>query len=148
MISTFSSANFKIDENTATTYKATPGIIGNITISSSSTQVANPSLYTLDYGILRSIKAGSTISVTLPPEVALSSTPSYTYSINYGSFIATSPTVTTANGTTALSFAGLIVSQLNAGNNLRIRFTNIRNPNLISTSSSFQVVVSFAGLPT
>lgn len=67
VISTYSSNNFLVDQDMSMSYSALPGTISNITILPTSTQVAATTTYTLGYTLTRTIKAGSSIVVKIPP---------------------------------------------------------------------------------
>ena len=95
---------------------------------------------------MRTIKSGSSIVVKLPSEVSLSVSPSFSYSLNNGSYTIVSPAIVTANSTT-LTFANIIASQLAAGANIKIRFNRLINPSSMAPSSSFGVDVSYNGYP-
>ena len=93
MISTYSNGGFAIDEDVSQTYTATSEIIGNITITPSSLIVADEVDYTITYGLLNILKAGSEIRITIPSELVLASSPSYTYSLNSGASLISSPAI-------------------------------------------------------
>lgn len=76
--------------------------------------------------------------------MSLSSSPSFSYSLNNGAYTTISPTITNSN---TLSFAGIINSQLTAGANIKIRFSRLVNPTSLAPSSSFSVDVSYNGYP-
>lgn len=60
-ITTFSPANYSVDTNTTATYHSIPGIIQNLTITSSSPQVRSLSNYTLFYNLTRPLPTNATI---------------------------------------------------------------------------------------
>lgn len=53
----------------------------------------------------------------------------------------------TTNGTTTLTFLGIITSSLTSGANIKIRFNRLVNPGSLKTSSSFKVYINYNGFP-
>ena len=145
-IRTYSSSGFTIDASATTTYTATAGTIGSLAISRGSSVVGASTPYTFLYTLTRSIPAGSSVSIVLPPEIALATSPSYTYSLSAATPITIVPaTCVDASGYVCLQFNGMVVSKLGAGATISIVASSLTNPASLKPSSSFAVKTEQSG---
>jgi hypothetical protein len=99
-----------IDISKNITYTPIPGRIGSIVITPSSYTVGEACRYTLQYLLLRNIQEGSTISVTLPKQISISSPVLYSYSINDSLPINPIVSNSTSNGLVTLTFLSIFQS--------------------------------------
>jgi hypothetical protein len=77
----------------------------------------------------------------------MTASPSFSSSLNNGAYTIVSPSIVFNGSSVTLTFTGIIATQQVAGANLKIRFMNLINPYMMTTTSSFSIDVSYNNYP-
>lgn len=136
-----------VDQSIDTKYSATAASITTVSVThAGSNTVAQYTPYTINYQIKSYLPSNAFIVLGIPSELSLSTTPTYTLSINGAASSLFTPGIdtTTSSSYTYLNFTSLFSTDKTSGTNLTFVITNLRNPLSLKSTSSF-VIYSYSG---